>query len=111
MSDPQRETSELEVVDNPELRRWEARSGGQMLGFAEYRLHPSRITFIHTEVDPAFEGRGIAGRLARAALDSSVARGLQIRSECPYISAYLSRHHEYDAHLFNRSARPNTDAH
>jgi predicted GNAT family acetyltransferase len=54
--------------------------------------------FPHTEVEPAFEGRGIASRLARRALDDARQRGLQVVPACSFFRVYLRRHPE-DADL------------
>ena len=83
------------VIDAPEASRYEARVGGELAGFAAYRLSPVRITFTHTEVAPAFAGGGVASHLARQALDDARARGLAVRPLCPFISAYIRRHQEY----------------
>ena len=85
-----------EIVDNPAARRWEARLGGEVAGYAEYRTLPGRVIFTHTVVEPRFEGRGIGTRLARTVLDDAVARGLRITPHCPFIRAYLERHAQYD---------------
>lgn len=86
----------LEVVDDSEARRWQARLDGEVLGFAEYRRSPTRIVFTHTVVRPEYEGRGIAARLARAALGDAARRGLRVLPACPYFRSYLRRHHDYD---------------
>jgi predicted GNAT family acetyltransferase len=65
------------------------------VGFSAYRLVSDGIIFTHTEVDPAFEGRGIGSRLAAGALDDVRARGLRMTVKCPFIAAYLRRHPEY----------------
>jgi uncharacterized protein len=87
----------LEISNNVADRRWEARLDGEMAGYAEYGASPSRVVFTHTVVESRFEGRGIASALAKAALDAAVAAGQRIVPYCPFISAYLRRHHEYDA--------------
>lgn len=87
----------LDIVNNEVARRWEARLDGELAGYVEYRPARGRITFTHTVVEPRFEGRGIASRLARAALDAAVALELRIIPRCPFISAYLERHPEYAA--------------
>jgi uncharacterized protein len=88
-------TDDLRIVDNPDERRYEARLGDRVVGFSEYDLEPGVVRFIHTEVDPAVEGRGIGSRLAAGALDDVRARGLRIVVECPFIAAYIRRHREY----------------
>lgn len=88
--------AELRIVDVPAAQRYEARFGDAVVGFSEYRRVRDRVIFLHTEVDPAFEGRGFGGRLAAGALDDIRARGLAFTAKCPFISAYLERHREYE---------------
>jgi predicted GNAT family acetyltransferase len=85
------------IVNNGNLRRWEARGEGEVVGYSEYREGPGRVTFTHTVVDPRYEGQGIGSRLARTAIDDAIARGLRITPYCPFIRAFLERHSEYDA--------------
>ena len=83
------------VADNPEQNQFEGRLDGRVVAHSEYELAPGVITFLHTEVDPAFEGRGLGGALASNALDDVRARGLQVVARCPFIAAYIRRHREY----------------
>ena len=84
------------VVDNPAANRFEVYTDEDALaGFAEYQRHNGKIVFIHTEVDPAFEGEGLGSRLASGALDAARAEGLKVVARCPFIARYLSRHPEY----------------
>lgn len=80
------------VRDNPGRSRYEVFADGQLAGFALYRLRGERMTLIHTEIDPAFEGRGIGGELARHVLDDVRARGLELEPVCPFMSGYIRRH-------------------
>jgi hypothetical protein len=91
------DTPELRVVDSPSAHRFEAWSGSDLAGFAEYRLRPGRIVFTHTEIDGAFEGKGIGSRLAAGALDQVRSRGLAVVPLCPFIKSYIDRHPEYAA--------------
>ena len=83
------------VVDNPELSRVEARLDAAVAGFAAYLDRPGQRVFTHTEVDPAYEGQGIGGRLARAALDQARADGLRVVPRCPFIRAWIDKHPDY----------------
>jgi uncharacterized protein len=87
---------ELRVVDEPAGQRYAARLGGQVVGYTEYRRVRGRLIFIHTEVDPAMEGKGVGGALAKAALDDVRAQGLTFSVKCPFIASWLRRHPEYD---------------
>ena len=87
----------VRIARNDEAHRYELFVGDELAGFAEYRLRPGRIVFIHTVVDPAFEGQGLGSRLARHALDDAVARGERIVPRCPFIAAYLRTHPGWEA--------------
>jgi predicted GNAT family acetyltransferase len=86
----------LQIVDDRVGQRYEARLDGRVVGYTDYRRVRGRIIFVHTEVDPAMEGRGIGGRLAAGALDDVRAQGLKFSAKCPFIAAYVKRHPEYD---------------
>jgi predicted GNAT family acetyltransferase len=83
------------VVHEPVRRRFEIFVGDTRAGFAVYRDEPGRRVFTHTEVDPAFEGRGLGSRLAAFALDETRAQGLSVVPLCSFIAAYIARHPEY----------------
>lgn len=85
----------VRVTDNRDLERYEIHFGNELAGYVTYRLRPGRITFLHTEVEPALEGRGIGGRLAAAALDDARGRGLSVIPVCPFIASWIRRHPNY----------------
>jgi predicted GNAT family acetyltransferase len=91
--------TEFTWQDNAAARRWEVRDGEEVVAYADYRLQPGRVTFLHTVVDPAYEGRGVGSRLARTVLDDAVGRGLLITPRCPFIRAYIERHPQYAEHV------------
>jgi predicted GNAT family acetyltransferase len=82
----------IEVSDNPGESRYDVLVDGGLAGFARYRLHGERITFFHTEVDPAHEGQGVGSTLARGALDDVRRRGLEVVPLCPFIAAFIGDH-------------------
>jgi predicted GNAT family acetyltransferase len=83
------------VADAPERSRFEISVDGALAGFALYKLAPGRITFVHTEIDDAYSGHGLGGKLARAALDDVRARGLAVRPNCPFIAGWIAKHPDY----------------
>ncbi|MFB7844159.1 GNAT family N-acetyltransferase [Microbacterium sp. NPDC056052] len=83
---------EIAVTLNEAESRYEITSDGALAGFAEFQRRPGTILFIHTEVDPAFQGQGLASRLAADALADAVATGDTIVPYCPYINTYLRTH-------------------
>jgi uncharacterized protein len=86
----------IDVRDNPEAERYEAIVDGRLAGYVAYRARPGALALTHTDVLPRWEGRGIGGRLARAALDDARARGLKALPYCPFIAAWIRRHPEYE---------------
>ncbi len=86
---------EVVVTDVPERSRWEAHLDGELAGVATYRREGRVVTFVHTEVDPAFEGRGIGGALARASLDAARAAGDRVDPQCPFYASWIGKHPDY----------------
>jgi predicted GNAT family acetyltransferase len=83
------------VVDTLDKSRFEIYDGEELAGFAEYHLFRDEIAFIHTEIDPAFGGRGLGGVLARGALDAARDAGLSVLPYCPFIRAWITKHPDY----------------
>ncbi|WP_205698150.1 GNAT family N-acetyltransferase [Conexibacter sp. SYSU D00693] len=86
---------EVLVTDVPEATRYEARVGDELAGFAVYARYGSRTVFLHTEVDPAFEGQGVGSVLARGALDAVRDAGGEVVPLCPFIRGWIERHPDY----------------
>jgi predicted GNAT family acetyltransferase len=87
--------SDMRIVHNPELSRYEVRIDGRVAGFTQYRRAPRTVDFTHTEVYPEFEGQGLGSKLAAGALDAVRAGGDRAVASCPFISTYIKRHPEY----------------
>ncbi len=84
--------TDISVTRNDDASRYEIRTDEVLAGFAEYDKKHGQIRFTHTEVDPAFQGQGLAGKLAKAALTDAAATGDAIVPLCPYIAKYLETH-------------------
>ena len=82
-----------EVRNNEGAGRYELEVDGQ-LALAAYRLSDGRITFTHTEVPEALEGRGIGSTLIKAALDDVRAKGLKAVPACAFVKHYMEKHPE-----------------
>lgn len=91
--------TDVTIRHNPERERFEVLVAGNVVGKAAYKTYdaagsPQRI-FYHTVINEEFGGQGLAGKLAAAALDATVAEGLAIVPVCPYIKKFLTKHPEY----------------
>jgi predicted GNAT family acetyltransferase len=81
--------------DNPGQQRFELVVDGTVAGFAAYERDGDTVRITHTEIDPAYEGKGYGARLAGQALDSLRRDGLSVVPACRFIAAYVQRHPEY----------------
>lgn len=81
----------VEVTEDIHAQRFDLRVGQAVVGQAAYRLSPGRVVFVHTEIDPAYRGRGLGQRLAAEALARMRERGLEIDATCWFMAAELRR--------------------
>jgi predicted GNAT family acetyltransferase len=88
----------VDITDNEAKRRYEGRVDGELAGIVEYGRIEGRIVAIHTEVLPAFEGRGIASALVRRVLADARRDGRKVTPRCPFFASHFERHPE-DADL------------
>jgi len=83
------------VRDDPQELRYELlNDSGAMIGEIRYVLEPGAVALVHTEVDPKFQGHGLASELVQGALKDLRERGLKVIPVCPYVRAWLRRHPE-----------------
>ncbi|MGH9920074.1 MAG: GNAT family N-acetyltransferase [Nitrososphaerales archaeon] len=57
-----------------------------------YRSTGNRLNLVHTEVPEQLRGRGLGGRLVRAAIDLAIAQNLVVIPTCPYAQEWLRAH-------------------
>ena len=95
MSEQPTDGEHVVVRPNDAQLRYELVVDGHLAGFARYVRRGGRMIFVHTEVDPAYGGRGLGTVLARGALDAARAEGVPIVPLCPFIAAFVERHPEY----------------
>ena len=87
--------AEVAVDNNEAAHRFEARFPE---GIAELRYRydgGGTLFLVHTEVPPVLRHRGIATRLAGAALVFARDRGLEVVPQCPFVAAYITQHPEF----------------
>lgn len=82
------------VRDNRAEQEFELDVNGHR-AIAAYQREGGTITFTHTLVPPAIEGRGVASKLIRAALDAARDAGLKVVPQCPFVATFIERHPEY----------------
>lgn len=83
------------IKDNPGESRFELAIGDHIAA-AYYTKTPGVITFTHTEVPQALAGQGIGSKLIRGTLDAVRKQGLRVVAQCPFVSAYMGKHPEFN---------------
>jgi predicted GNAT family acetyltransferase len=80
------------VTRNDEDGRYEIHVGDVLAGFTVFRADSrGRLIFPHTEVDPAFRGRGIAQQVVAEAMADAARRGETVIPHCPVVAGYLRK--------------------
>lgn len=89
--------SEIEIRDDRAAGRLEAFAGDEVVGHIEYFVldSPGRaLVPVHTIVEPAHEGQGIAGSLARELYAIAEREATVVAPLCPYVTKWAERHPE-----------------
>jgi predicted GNAT family acetyltransferase len=86
---------DVKVQDNPGRRRFELLVDGEVGGFADYRIRDGVVVVVHSEVERAYRGQGLGGRLAEQTLNTLRERGEKVVPACPFFARYIADHPEY----------------
>ncbi|MFD4576981.1 GNAT family N-acetyltransferase [Streptomyces sp. NPDC058417] len=91
--------SDIRIRDDRPAGRLEALGGdgGEVVGRIEYFVleEPApALVPVHTVVEPAHEGQGIAGALARELYALAARDGVPVAPLCPYVVKWAARHPE-----------------
>jgi predicted GNAT family acetyltransferase len=84
----------VEVTDNRAKSRYEIFVGGELAGFATYRVADGAVVFLTTAVDSSHRGVGLGHRLIAHAVDDVRAQGREVVALCPFVAGYISPHPE-----------------
>lgn len=88
--------NQVKVTENSHKQRYEAHVDGTLAGFADVQLSDDVITFTHTEVDSAYEGKGVGSALVRGALDDVRSLGgRKVLARCPFVASWIDKHPDY----------------
>lgn len=86
---------EPDIRHNADESRYEVVVESTVVGVADYRVVDGVVVFPHTEVHPTMQGRGLAGRLVRAALDDVRETGRAVEARCSFVARFIDDHPEY----------------
>jgi len=103
-------TNDVSVDLREDEHRYALLIDGEHAGELVFRDRGGGVrAFLHTEVDPARQRRGLGSTLVRGALDDARERGLRIVAICPFVEAFVHDHPEYaDLAVTDPAKRPTT---
>ncbi len=74
-----------------------AKEDGKNMGYLSYEwATPTVFAIMHTVVEDAFQGKGVAKALLNAAVSYARENGYKIRPICPYAEKVFQRGDEYN---------------
>lgn len=85
---------EIDIKENKIKKRFEGKVNDK-LAIIDYIRAEDKMYLTHTEVPSELEGKGIASKMAKFALEQIKEEGLKLVPLCPFIASYLKRHTEY----------------
>ena len=91
----EKDDGDVRVENNETGQRFQIGSE-EAVAFLQYELSNDEMALTHTEVAPELEGRGLAAKLARAALEHAREHGLKVVPVCSFVASYIRRHPEYE---------------
>ena len=68
---------------------------GRQVGLADFYDRDGVRVFPHTEVDPRYQGRGLATILVREALTATRAAGLRVVPQCWMVAEFIDKNPEF----------------
>ncbi len=86
----------IEVEPLPSRNRYTITVDGEQAGYTQYTDRDDQRVFLHTEIDPAFEGRGLGSILIQGALTDVRENGMRVVAVCPFTVNWLRKHHDFD---------------
>ncbi|QAR31255.1 N-acetyltransferase [Ornithobacterium rhinotracheale] len=95
----------LALIKNDDAHRFELHIEGAQ-AFIDFEENPTQIALVHTEVEPALEGKGAATAVIEKTLQYIEASQKTLLPYCPLVFAYIKKHPEWlrivDEHFKSR---------
>jgi uncharacterized protein len=90
------DTGDIEIVHHPVPGRFLAEVEG-LQAHLDYEIEQDTMRITHTRVPSAIGGKGIGGRLVRAAAEHARHEGLKVDAACSFAFEWIERHPEFHA--------------
>jgi len=85
----------ITVALKNEKKRYEAAADDQPAGFITYEPQGDVLDLQHTEIDSAYEGKGVGTELVKQTLDLIRSIGKKVKPSCPFVKKFIDENAEY----------------
>lgn len=85
----------IKYILNKKDNRSEVYDGDKLIGKCEYKIEADKLDIYHTEVDAAYGGRGLAGKLVDLVVAYARDENLKIIPSCPYVAKKFDKDQSY----------------
>ena len=85
----------IKYIINKKDNRSEVYDGDKLIGKCDYKIEADKLYIYHTEVDPAYGGRGLAGKLVDLVVAYARDENLKIIPTCPYVAKKFDKDESY----------------
>lgn len=82
----------MSIQHDSAAHRFTTRQDGHTGELAYELPAPGTVDFVHTFVDEALRGQGVADGLARAGLAFARQQHLKVRTSCEFMAAFVGQH-------------------
>ena len=89
--------SNLDINHDASLCRFVLTVNGEYAGVVSYRQEEHFRDFNHTEIEPAFRGKGLSGPLIKAALDDTKKSGQRWAPTCSAVAHFIENNPGYES--------------
>lgn len=86
----------MPVKNNAHRHRFELDTDGKLSVVDYQNVDDETLALVHTEVDESMEGQGVGSHLVEGVLQFVEQNNMKIVAVCPFISAYLKRHPDWN---------------
>ncbi len=91
------------ILDENGKGAFKLTEGGEAIGEMVIGILGTSMRVYHTEVDPAYEGKGLAKKLLEAMTTYARENHLKVTPLCEYVHAQFKRHPDQFEDIWNRA--------
>ncbi len=87
----------MSIEHNEEKQLFFSEIDGETAYLSYQKIDDETLDYVSTYVPDELRGHGLAGRLARTALDYADAHNYGVRPSCSFVAKFMDKHPEYAA--------------